>query len=508
MMAAKLLDENFTVGLKDLVWRYLSFGGYEKPLDEFRRENKASSFADVPVKKLAKYAAIDALATKRLWSRVLLPGLRGEGLERLFLRTLARVRMIFTSFEIIGLKVDRERARAISKRCVTVRAKLEKRMYKLAGREFKMSYQQLGKIIYTEMGVKVISTTPTGQPATDGDTMKALMKKRIPKKARAFIQALLDIKYIDKQLSTYINKIEKVVWEDGRVHTRFNLTGTVTGRPTSSDPNIANIPKDGLIRSLYIPDDGKVFLECDMSAAELRVLAQYSQEPTMLKAFRDGDDLHEETARAIYGLPKDFKPDKLQRDRGKRVNFGSVYGIGAKELANKFEIAVKEAEQFLERFFQRYAKVTKWLENNAKFGKRNGYVISFFKRKRRIPTLKSDSFKDQARAVRQANNAVIQSCASELCYVAMVRAYFAMQAKKMKARMVHSVYDSMLIELPKSEIPLAKRILKKSFVTPVDGVPDFLMDVEFTVTDRWGKGYPSKLLEVLNQVPWEDRSVE
>ena len=509
MLAAKMLDENFSVRLKDLSWLYSAHGGYEKPLDDFRRENKATSFASVPTKKLSKYAAMDAYITHWLWRIVFKHRLENESLLKLFLNTVSKVRMIFTEFEIYGLRADMPRAKALSRKCQKIRAALEARLYKLAGREFKLtSYQQIGQILYGELGVKVETKTKTGRPSTNVDTMKSLLKKRIPNKARVFIQTHLDIAYINKQLSTYIDKLEKVVWDDGRVHTRFNLTGTVTGRPTSSDPNLANTPKDGLIRSLYIPEDGKVFLECDMGAAELRVLAQYCKEPTMIQAFKTGGDLHEETARALFRLSSSEKPSKLQRDKGKRTNFGTVYGISYKELSNKLGVTEEVAKEFLELFFKRYPQVRRWLDGNEAFGKKHGYVISFFNRKRRIPALKSDSFRDQKRAIRQANNAVIQSCASDLCYKAMIRAYYLFKQANLEARMVHSVYDSILIELPESEIPLAKQILTKSFETPIKGLPDFMMKVDFNIADRWGKDHPSKLAEVLQMKPWSDRTTE
>ena len=317
-----------------------------------------------------------------------------------------------------------------------------------------------------------------------------------------FIQIKMDIDYINKQKSTYIDRIGKIVWDDGRVRVNYNLTGTVTGRPSSS---LSNIPKDGLIRSLFTASEGNVLLECDMAAAELRVLAAYCKEPVMLDAFRNGEDLHEATYRAIFGKPKDYVVQKKERDIGKRINFGSVYGISAAGLAAKFGVPESEAERFLELYFKNLPGVGQWLEDNAKFGQQHGYVISFFNRKRRLPELRSDSRRDKSRAVRQAGNAVIQSCASDLCYVGMVRAYYLMKRHGVKARIVNSVYDSVIIELPESEVGIMKKILKKSFETPVKGLPDFLMEVDFKVSKSWGKDYPSKLAEVLLMKPASER---
>ena len=507
MMAAKLMDENFSVGLKELTWRFLSIGGYEKPLDDYRREHKMSGMAGAPSRTIAKYAAMDTLATIRLWKYVLKPGLQQEGLYNLFIKVLTKARMIFTTFEQHGVRVDSKRAKALSSKCGQIREQLSQRLFKIAGKEINInSYPQIRNVLFGELKATPLAKTKTGQASTEAKFMKKMLTlSKTPKRAKAFIQTLSDIKYIDKQVSTYIDKIGKVVWEDGRVHTRFNLTGTVTGRPSSSDPNIANIPKDGLIRSLYIASEGNVLLECDMSSAELRVLAAYSQEPVLVKAFQEGKDLHEATYRTLFDKPDSYKPRADERKKGKTVNFGAIYGIGPPKLADDLGISEKEAEAFINLYFRKLPRVAQWLDDNAKHGQSKGYVVSFFKRKRRIPELRSDSLKDKSEAIRQANNAVIQSCASDLCFIGIVRAYKLMKKAGLKAKMIHSVYDSVLIDTPEDEVPKLKEILTKSFETPIKGVPDFMMKVDFEVDSRWGRNYPSKLAEVLKMVPWNER---
>ena len=505
MIAAKLIDENFSVGLKELTWRYLSFGGYSTTLDNFMQEKRGRGFHDVPFNVLAQYAALDALATVCLWRRF-----KGW-LKKLKMWPLyvcvVKARRIFTEFEMVGLGVDMERSKKIEERCVLVKEYLLKKIYSLVGGSLDIgSYQQVGKAIYSTLKAPQEVKTRTGQPATDADTLNSLLRKRIPPKARQFIQIYLDIKYIDKLMSTYIEKVRKVVWEDGRVHTRYNLTGTVTGRPSSSDPNISNIPKDGLIRSLYVPTKGNVFVECDMGAAELRVLAQYCQEPTMLEAFANGEDLHEQTARILLDKPKNYTPTKQERDRGKRLNFGTVYGIGPDKLASSFGVSVPEAKSFLELYFYKFAHIKRWLDENTEYGMCNQYTVSYFNRRRRVPEIRSDSFRDASRAIRQCNNAVIQSCASDLCFVGIIRAQYLIHKRKMKAKIVHSVYDSVLVDSPPEEVEEVKDVLKKAFETPVQGLPDFMMRVDFTVEDRWGKHNTSKLHEVLNLVPWSKRA--
>lgn len=506
MMAAKLLDENFSVGLKELTWRHLGFGGYERQMDHYRRENKIISFADVPEKMLARYAAIDPYATFKLWEKVFKPGLEKDGILDFFLKTLCQTRRVFTSFEIDGMRVDVKRAKALSKKCAKVRKELERQLYKVAGRQFKMkSYPQIRRILYKELGAKPLKETKTGAASTDGETMRELLKlKTTPPRAKKFIQIRSDIAYIDKQVSTYIDRVVKLVWSDDRVRISYNLTGTVTGRPSSS---LSNIPKDGLIRSLFIASEGNVLMECDMAAAELRVLAAYCKEPVMVKAFRNDEDLHEATARAIFNLSRSDEVSKPQRDIGKRVNFGSVYGISAKGLSDKFGVTEKEAEEFLLLYFQNMPRVGKWLESNAKFGRKHGYVVSFFGRKRRVPELRSDSRGDQSRARRQANNSVIQSCASDICYKGMVRTFQLMERNRMRGRIVNSVYDSVLFDLPKSEVKKMQKIARVAFESPIKlkGVPDFYMKVDFKVAERWGADYPSKLSEVLLMKPYDQR---
>ena len=507
MMAAKLLDENFSVGLKELTWRFMSVGGYEKPLDDFRRKHKMSGLSGAPLKMIAKYAAMDTLCTIRLWTYILKPGLEREQIYNLFVKVLVKARMIFTTFERQGIRVDTERAKAISSKCAQVRERLMRRIFKISGREINInSYPQIRKVLFEDLKAKPLAETKTGMASTEAKFMVKMLKlSKTPKMAKAFIQTFLDIKYIDKQISTYIDKIGDVVWDDGRVHTRYNLTGTVTGRPSSSDPNISNIPKDGLIRSLYVASEGNVLLECDMKSAELRVLTALCQEPVMLKAFKSGDDLHEATYRAIAGKPDTYKPRADEKKKGKTINFGMIYGMGASKLADSLGISEKEAESFIDIYFRKLPNVSKWMEDNSNFGKLNGYVVSPFKRKRRIPELKSDSIRDKSEAIRQGNNAVIQSCASDLCFVGIVRAYYMMKKAGLKARMIHSVYDSVLIDTPKDEVSELKDILTKAFEAPVKGAPDFMMKVDFEVDDRWGRNYPSKLLEVLKMLPWNER---
>lgn len=320
MQEASLLDENFTKGLKPLVWRYLTFGGYDKELDQYRVANKLKTYKGIPQAILGKYAGFDTAATYQL-DDLFYPKLEQEGLLPIFEKILMPVRQVMCDAEYNGFAVDKERAHELNLLCDKAVDKLKVRAYEIVGEEFNLrSPPQLAKILYQKMKLKPLKKSKKSESYSCD---KASLEYCSSQKRGEIAQVIIDIKYIQSQQSKFINLILKHAREDGRVHTHYNLTGTVTGRTSCSDPGIHNIPRDRLIRSMFKASTGRVLVEADVKSAELRCLAVYSKEKFLINAFNEGRDLHTETYNIMYNKPKDYKPTDDQRFISKCVASGS-----------------------------------------------------------------------------------------------------------------------------------------------------------------------------------------
>jgi uracil-DNA glycosylase family 4 len=320
MQEASLIDENFTKGLKPLVWRYLTFGGYDKELDQYRVENKLKTYKGIPQAILGKYAGFDTAATFQL-DDLFYPRLQQEGLLPLFDKILMPVRQVMCDAEHNGFAVDKERAQELNLLCDKAVDKLKVRAYEIVGEEFNLrSPPQLSKILYQKMKLKPLKKSKKSESFSCD---KASLEYCASQKRGEIAQTIIDIKYIQSQQSKFINLILKHAREDGRVHTHYNLTGTVTGRTSCSNPGIHNIPRDRLIRSMFKASTGRVLVEADVKSAELRCLAVYSKEKFLISAFNEGRDLHTETYNIMYNKPKTYKPTDDERFISKCVASGS-----------------------------------------------------------------------------------------------------------------------------------------------------------------------------------------
>jgi len=496
MIAASLFDENFSKGLKPWAWRALNFGGYDKELDDYRRINKLASYKGIPQDVLGPYAAYDAVATLQL--HFMFEKARSERVEALFSKIQMPVRIVMNEAEFTGFKVDIERANYLDKKCDEAVNKLTQKLYAMVGREFNMrSPIQLAQVLYKDMKLKPLKTTmkKTGEYSSSCD--KASLQHAAKQKNGEVAQLLLDIKYIQSQQSKFIKLVLKNVQADGRVHTNYNLTGTVTGRTSCSNPSTHNIPRDRFIRSIFVASDGCRLVEADVKSAELRCLAVYCGEQFLLRAFNEGRDLHTETFNIMYNKPADYKPTDDERFIAKSINFGLIYGRGPKSLADVLGITTDEAVKLIELYFKKMPGVRKFLQSNVAVAHKQEYVESLFGRRRHLPLINADDYKIASKAERQANNSVIQSAAADFTYIVLARVAKLMEKAQLKARIVHTVHDCVIVDTPLDEIDIVKEFIERAYSAPVNVLSKVKMEMDIDDVARWGENKPSALEALL-----------
>ena len=495
MMAANMVDENFYVGLKSLSWIYTPFGGYERGLDDYKLENKIKNYADIPFEKLYRYSGCDSVALVWLYE-ALRERMVEDGCIALFEKVSMPVRRVLTNAEIKGIRVDVEQAEKLKKACEVAKDRLEEKIYSEVG-EFNInSVQQLGSVLYKKLKYKPFKKLKTGY-STDKGSIEYCLLQNIERGGGSEVpRILLQRSFLKTMLGTHIKQALSFLWDDGRVHTNYNLTGTVTGRPSGSRPNLNNVPNDGLVRSLYIASEGCQLIEADLKMAELAYLAAESGEEVFLEAMRNGTDMHMETAKRVLGIAN---PTKEQRRVAKTINFGVIYGMSPMQLALRLSIPESEAEEYIERYFAALPMVTAYLERCKSDAREYGYVESLFRRRRRLPEAMSDTVYDVARAERQAMNAPIQGGASDVAYVGMIRTDKELRKRGLDTEIIHSVYDCAILDAPIPEVSEAMDVVRTCFETPISVVP-VQMRVDVEAHRRWGEGHESELQGILESV--------
>ena len=335
---------------------------------------------------------------------------------------------------------------------------LEKLIYEKAGEEFNInSPKQLGVILFEKMGIPGGRKTKTGY-----STAADILEKLAPE--QPVVNDILEYRQLTKLKSTYADGLGAVIEEDGRIHSTFNQTITATGRISSTEPNLQNIPVrmelGRLIRKVFVPEDGCVFLDADYSQIELRVLAHMSGDEKLIQAYREAEDIHRLTASQVFHVPYDEVTD-LQRRNAKAVNFGIVYGISSFGLSQDLSITRKEAAEYIEKYFETYPSIKVFLDRMVDEGKEKGYVSTMFGRRRPIPELKSGNFMQRSFGERVAMNSPIQGTAADIIKIAMNRVYERMLREGLQSRLVLQVHDELLIETKKDEVEAVSRILEE-----------------------------------------------
>lgn len=448
------------------------------------------TFDKVAIDKATAYAAEDADVTLRLWL-VLKPRLVAEGLtsvyetlERPMVETLARM-------ERRGIAIDRTILSRLSGDFAQKLAALEEEIYALAGERFTIgSPKQLGDILFGKMGLPGAKKTKTGQWATGAGVLEDLAAE-----GHALPAKILDWRQLAKLKSTYTDALPGFVNpETQRVHTCFSLAATTTGRLSSSEPNIQNIPvrtEEGRkIRTAFVAAPGTKLVSADYSQIELRVLAHIADIPQLRQAFADGIDIHAMTASEMFGVPVQGM-DPLVRRRAKAINFGIIYGISAFGLANQLGIPREEASAYIRKYFERFPGIRDYMEETKRFCREHGYVTTLFGRVCHYPQIKSSNPSERAFVERQAINAPIQGSAADIIRRAMVRMDEALESAGLHARMLLQVHDELVFEVPEEEVeralPLITRVMREAPNPAVAlAVP---LEVEARAADNWEEAH-------------------
>ena len=403
--------------------------------------------------QLAFYEAYTAFASQRL----LLEKLEEAKMDELFFDI--EMPLVFTLYQMEknGVKVEAPALKVYGEQLGTRIVELEKEIYELAGEEFNInSPKQLGIILFEKMELPHGKKTKTGY-STSADVLEKLAPDY------PIVSQILEYRQLTKLKSTYADGLANYIQMDGRIHGKFNQTITATGRISSTEPNLQNIPirmeLGRLIRKVFVPEDGYVFVDADYSQIELRILAHCSGDEQLINAYKEARDIHRMTASQVFHIPFDEVTD-LQRRNAKAVNFGIVYGISSFGLSQDLSITKKEAAEYIDNYFNTYPGIKKFLDDAVATGKEKGYVTTLFGRRRPIPELSSGNFMQRSFGERVAMNSPIQGTAADIMKIAMVNVQKRLSEANMKSRLVLQVHDELLIEAHSSEVEQVKEILK------------------------------------------------
>ena len=384
--------------------------------------------------------------------------LHKENMDELYYEVEHPLIYVLSSMESIGFNINEGMLDELKIKFKKEIDETQEAIYKLAEEEFNISSpKQLSKILFEKLDLPVIKKTKTGY-STNQEVLEKLMDKHdiIPK--------IMYYRQVTKIYSTYIEGLKNVIDIDGRIHSNFNQTVTTTGRLSSTEPNLQNIPiRHELgreIRKVFIPmEESDILVSCDYSQIELRVLAHIADDENMIDAFKHHSDIHTKTASEVFKVPLD-EVTSLMRSRAKAVNFGIVYGIGAFSLAQDLKITKKEAEEYMAIYFERYPKIKKYLENIVKDAEETGYVLTILNRRRFIPEIKASNKIVKALGDRLAMNAPIQGSAADIIKLAMVNVYNKLNEKKLKSELILQVHDELILNVKKDEFEEVKNLVE------------------------------------------------
>lgn len=365
---------------------------------------------------------------------------------------------VLRDMEDAGVRVDVEKLKKAEVILTEELNELEKRIYNLAGETFNInSPRQVGELLFEKLKLDAkAKKSKTGQYSTSEEVLMALKDKH------EIVGLILDFRELKKLISTYISALPGYIAPDGKIHTTYNQTVTATGRLSSSNPNLQNLPirseRGRFIREAVIPDDGCLFLSADYSQIELRLMAHFSQDEHMLAAFRSGQDIHAATAARIYGQPIE-QITKDQRRKAKTANFGIIYGISAFGLAQQLDCSRTEAKQLIDDYFAAFPRVISYIESQKELARQRGYAETLFGRKRYLPDINSQNATIRSFAERNAVNAPIQGTAADIIKMAMVSIHRRLKEEGLKAQMIMQVHDELNFNVPSNEVDHVRDIV-------------------------------------------------
>ena len=416
-------------------------------------------FAEVGIGAAAAYCGADSATVLALYD-FFMPMLVETGMKDLFETIEMPLLPVLTEMEWGGIAIDAALFAQLSRELAEDLARLELRIGEVAGEPLNLnSPRQLATILFEKQALPILKKTKTG-PSTDADVLEQLaaMGHELP-------QLVLDYRELQKLKSTYVDTLPLRVRRDtGRIHTSFNQTGAATGRLSSSDPNLQNIPirtpRGEAIRRGFVPAPDHVFLVADYSQIELRLMAHLSGDPGFIEAFRQGGDIHRQTAALIFGVPAEAVTSEM-RGRAKTINFATIYGQGPFALSRKLGISLEDARLFIARYFERFAGVRAFLDRQVEIARELGYVETLFKRRRYIPEIKDRNFNMRAYGERNAQNSPLQGSAADLIKVAMIRIHHALIDRRLRSRMLLQVHDELVFEVPADEVDVMRALVRE-----------------------------------------------
>ena len=365
---------------------------------------------------------------------------------------------VLAEMETEGFLVDRKALAEFGDMLSVSIQTVQKNIFDLAGEEFNInSTQQLGRILFDQLGLPPVKKTKTGY-STNADVLDKL------RGSHPIIQEILDYRQLTKLKSTYVDGLGKVIGPDGRIHTCFQNTVTATGRLSSTEPNLQNIPirteLGAQLRKMFVAPAGRVLVDADYSQIELRLLACMAGDQAMIDGFNSGEDIHRITASQVFGVPQSEVTPQMRRS-AKAVNFGIVYGISPFSLSQDIGVTVAQAKEYMEKYFQHYSGVRAYMDGVVARAKADGYVTTLFARRRWVPELKSSNFNTRSFGERVALNAPIQGTAADVIKAAMIRVRDRLLAQGLKGRLVLQVHDELIVECPKEEAEAVQRLVKE-----------------------------------------------
>lgn len=439
----------------------------------FGKGAKKKDLDEVEEKELDEYISSFISVCEDL-RKSLLDIIKERDMEKLFYDIENPLVKVLADMENVGFKVDREYLDELGEKFNNEIDELEKSIHDDAGEEFNVnSPKQLGEILFEKMGLHVIKKTKTGY-STNVEVLEKL------KGEHEIIEKVLRYRTIKKLQSTYVEGLSKLISEDERIHSTFTQTIAVTGRISSIDPNLQNIPirtEEGrLIRKAFISGDENTLVDADYSQIELRVLAHLAKDEVMLESFKEGVDIHAKTASEVFHVDLD-KVTPLDRSNAKAVNFGIVYGIGDFSLSQDLNITRKEARKYIDNYLNTYQGIKKYMEDIVEQGKEMGYVHTIMNRRRYIPELKSKNFNIRAFGERIALNTPIQGSAADIIKLAMISVHNELKKRKLKSKLVLQVHDELIIDAYNDEIEEVKELLRDLMENAIKLDVDLKVDI-------------------------------
>jgi len=482
MIASYLLNPNRTThNLEDVCLEYL---GIKKLSYGDVTDKGKLNFREVPVEKAAAYSGEDAAVTLKLKEH-LEPELEEQGLSKLFHEIEVPLIEVLADMEMAGVKIDVPLMETFSGKLTGELASIEKRIYFIAGEEFNInSPKQLQEILFEKLGLRTIKRTKTGY-STDIDVLEQLaLEHELPRE-------IIEHRTLSKLKNTYVDALPRLVNPaTGRLHTSFNQTIAATGRLSSSDPNLQNIPIRGewgaRIREAFIAEKGCLLLSSDYSQIELRVLAHLSGDEGFVEVFRQDGDIHTRTATELFGAPAGDITAEMRR-RAKTVNFGIVYGISPFGLSKQLGIPPDEARDYIDTFFTKHGGVREYMDRTIAQAAESGFVITMFQRKRPIPELKSTNRNTRQLGERLAINTPVQGSAADIIKISMLNIMKRLKKEKLNTRMLLQVHDELLFEVPEDEKDAVVTLVKEEMENAVK--LDVPIRVDIGIGKNWAEAH-------------------